>query len=157
MTYVLQEMLNVRELREQIASDNVMKAKSKLERARKEVVKAEKALENYKIWAKQEETRLYEEVINHSVRRGDISNLRFKIKKLAEDEAQYEAKIEEAKAMVEQRKQELEEAKQAHMNAIKNLQKLEDHKETWMLEYKREQERLQDLEMEEFRSVAPLI
>ena len=147
--YALKDLLRVRHLREQMASDNVVKAKVKVLDAQKEVEKAEKELKEYIEWEKKEEERLFKQVIKKKVKRMNITELRQEVARIRNKIADYEKAVEDAKEALRKREEELVAARAYHFEMLKNVEKLEDHKSNWVKEESKEQERLADIELEE--------
>jgi len=147
--YVLKDLLRVRHLREQMASDAVVKAKVKVLEAEEDVKQAEKELEDYLKWQKEEEERLFQKVIKKKVKRMNITELRQAIAKIRNKIDDYKKAVEDAKEALRKREEELVAARAYHFEMIRNVEKLEDHKSMWMEEQNKENERLADLELEE--------
>lgn len=148
--YVLEDLLYIREMREQMAKDQMSKARRHVAEMIELVKQRKKELEEYKEWRVKEEERLYEEVMNTEVKKVELDELRSKIANIRNKELDYVQAIDVARDKREEAKKALEEAKLLYKQAQLNREKIEEHKEVWMEEWKREQMRLEDIEMEEF-------
>ncbi len=153
MAYVLQDLLKIRMMREQWAKDELIKAQNVLEEAIKKVEKKKKELEDFRIWRKEEEERLYAEIMLKHVKRTDIDGLKINIANLEKKELEHVQAVDDAEQEREKAKEALAEARSLYNLALVNVQKLEEHKETWMAEWSKEQELLVEKEMEDFKSL----
>lgn len=153
MPYVLQDLLKIRLMREQWAKDKLIKAQNVLEAAIKKVEKKKEELKDFRIWRAKEEERLYAEVMHKHVKRVDIDGLKINIANLEKRELEHVQAIDDAEREREKAKEALEEARTLYNLALVNVQKLEEHKETWMAEWSKEQELLVEKEMEDFKAL----
>lgn len=153
MAYVLQDLLKIRLMREQWAKDALIKAQNILDAAIRKVEEAKKALADYKVWRVGETKRLYAEVMNKQVKRGDIDALKINLANLEKKELDYVQAIENAEEEREKAKEGVEAARKAYNLAQIGVQKLEEHKTTWMVEWTKEQEALVEKEMEDFKAL----
>lgn len=153
MAYVLQDLLKIRLMREQWAKDELIKAQNVLDAAIKKVEKKKKELNDFRIWRAKEEERLYAEIMHKHVKRGDIDGLKINIANLEKKELEHIQALDDAEQEREKAKEALEEARTLYHLALVNVQKLEEHKETWMAEWSKEQELLVEKEMEDFKSL----
>lgn len=151
MAYPLRDLLRIRIIREDAATDNLTKAKNNLENAIRNVEKKKKELEDYKVFRKEETDRLYKEIVNKKIKKIDLDELKAEIAKLERKELEYLEALEEAKRQHEEAVQKLEEARVIYRQALMDVKKISEHKESWMAEYNKEQERIADIEMEEFK------
>lgn len=153
MPYVLQDLLKIRMMREQWAKDELIKAQNVLEAAIKKVEKKKKELADFRIWRKKEEERLYAEVMLKHVKRTDIDGLKINIANLEKRELEHVQAVDDAEKEREQAKEALAQARSLYNLALVNVQKLEEHKETWMAQWSKEQELLVEKEMEDFKAL----
>ena len=147
---MLHELLKIKNIREQSAETEVRKCKSRVEAAKEEVKKKQQEFEEYVEWRGKEEQRLYDNIINMEVRQNDLDNLKKKIALLREKDVTLEQAVNEAKKKVEEEEQALEKAREVHAKAMQAVQKFEEFTRVQDAEAKKEAERLEDLEMEEF-------
>ena len=147
---MLHELLKIKNIREQAAETEVRKCKNRVEAAKEEVKKKQQEVEEYVEWRGKEEQRLYDNIINAEVRQNDLDNLKKKIALLREKDVILEQAVAEAKKNVEKEEQALEKAREEHTKAMQAVQKFEEFTKVQDAEAKKEAERVEDLEMEEF-------
>ena len=147
---MLHDLLKIKRIREKSAQGEVRKCRHHLDAARAEVVKREQELEAYKIWRHKEEQRLYDSIINTEVRQRDLDGLKQKIAGLRTKDFQYQQAIDEARGMVTQAEQNLVAAEEHYRKAIQATQKFEEFTRVLDEEERKEKERLEELELEEF-------
>ena len=153
-TYLLQDLVRVREFREDRAGKAVLKARSFAEEARLDLRKKEKELTSYQKWRVEEEDRLIRSIMLKKVRLGEITDLRLDIAALRERELDHIDAVKKAEGDLDRALEDLEQARLAHIRATQELEKLVEHREAWRDEMRLESERSEDLEMEEFFSVS---
>lgn len=151
MAYVLKDLLRIRHAREEVAKNELAKAQNIYLESIKKVEKAEKDLEKYKEWRKKEEERLFEEIKNQKVRKNAIDILKMDFMKLKDGEVKKKQAVENAKKKREEAKEKMKEAKATYNHTLLKLQKLIEHKEAWMEEWRKEQEMLAEKEFEDFK------
>lgn len=152
MAYVLKELLKIRVMREQWAKNALIKAQNVLEAAIRKVEEKKKELEDYRVWRKEEEKRLYAEVMKKKVKRFDLDALKLKLADLEKKELEYIQAIDDAKAEREKAKEAVEAARVAYNLTLVGVQKLEEHRAGWMAEWTKEQEMAAEKEMEDFKT-----
>ena len=147
---MLHELLKIKNIREQAAETEVRKCKNRVEAAKEEVKKKQQEFVEYVEWRGKEEQRLYDNIINTEVRQNDLDNLKKKVAMLREKDVTLEQAVAEAEKKVEEEKQALEKAREEHAKAMQAVQKFEEFTKVQDAEAKKEAERIEDLEMEEF-------
>lgn len=150
--YLLQDLIRVREHREDKASKAVTAAMRAVKEANEQLEARQKELKDYHIWRLQEEERLMDSIMKKPVRLGEITDLKAEIGFLREKEMAYKDAVTQAEAELDRARKALEEAKMVHKKAQQDLEKLLEHREAWKEEQSLEEERLSDLELEDFRS-----
>lgn len=147
---MLHELLKIKNIRAQAAETEVRKCKNRVEAAQEEVKKKQQEFEEYVGWRGKEEQRLYDNIINAEVRQNDLDNLKKKVALLREKDVTLEQAVAEAQKKVEEEEQILEKAREEHAKAMQAVQKFEEFTKVQDAEAKKEAERIEDLEMEEF-------
>ncbi len=147
---MLHDLLKIKHIREQSAEREVRKCQSQLEKAQQEVKNRQTAFEEYVEWRVQEEKRLYDNIINAEIHQNDLDKLKQEVAILREKDVTLEQAIAEAEKEVEVAKLALLEAQQQHAKAMQAVEKFEEFTKIQDEEAKKEAERLEDLEMEEF-------
>ena len=141
--YPLQSLLTVRHFREEAAKNEVRAAERRLAEAREEVRKREEELERYRVWRPEEEKRRYDAILGEAMSLDDVAEFRASLGAVAE-----------AEKNVARKEQEVNTAREAVAAARKEAAKIEAHRDIWLTEAKKEAERQEDLEMEEFKAPA---
>ena len=147
---MLHELLKIKKIREQSAETEVRKCQNQLDVAKQEERDKQKAFEEYVQWRIQEEKRLYDNIINTEVHQNDLDKLKLKVAQLREKDVTLEQALVQAGQQVQEAEQALAEAKEAYNLAMQAVQKFEEFTRIQDEEAKKEAERLEDLEMEEF-------
>ena len=152
--YPLQSLLSVRLFREEGAKNEVRAAERRVEEAREAVRKEEEKLEAYRKWWPEEVDRRYAAILGKKMSTDDMGIFREGLNRLAADEQIYVQAVNEAVKAVKMREKEVTAAREAVVIARKEAAKIEAHRDIWMVDAKKEAERQEDLEMEEFKSPA---
>lgn len=155
--YVLQDLLNVRKLREDAAAKEWGRQKEVVAAAEVELAQRRKELEEYKTWRVQRENELFEEILDQTIQFKDLEDLRFRIQKLRDDESNYESRLIEAEERLRNEQQKLEEAREHYYEAYRQRDKLDEHKAMWVREAAKEQEVWEEKEMEDFKTRMQLL
>ena len=144
-SYPLQSLLTVRHFREEGAKNEGRAAERRLAEAREEVRKKEEELERYRIWRPEEENRRYDAIMGETMSLEEVAGFRASLGALAEGEQERILSVTEAEKAVGQKEREVAAAREAVAEA---------RREVWLAEAKREAERQEDLELEEFKTPA---
>lgn len=150
--YLLQDLVRVREFREDRASKALSRAQRLVEEAKKSLQEKEKQLKTYKIWQIEEEERLIQSIMLKKVQIGDIQDLRLDIVALKDKEFELIDSVKKAEAELDRALDELKRAQKKHIETVQDLEKLLEHRETWLEEEKAENELREELELEDFVS-----
>lgn len=154
--YPLQSLLDVRKYREHNAQNAVRQAENHYKECVNTCLEQQNKIDNYQKWRVLEEEKKYKEILGQNLHIDDLEDfkqyfslLKEKGIKLEEELYNLEKQKETAKQAVEQKKQEFKLAK-------KNTAKIEAHHDIWKEIEKKEQERKEDLEAEEFKPLSSL-
>ena len=147
---MLHELLRIKQIREHAAHEQVRKVQEQLQQARQEAEDKEQELRDYLDWRGKEEQRLYDNIINTQVKQNDLDTLKHKIAMLREKDVLLEQDLEEAKQKIREVEEALDKAREEHMKALQGVEKFEEFNRVHDAEAKKEAERLEDIEMEEF-------
>ena len=153
-SYPLQALLPVRHFREAGAKNEGRAAERRLAEAREEVRKKEEELERYRIWRPEEENRRYDAIMGETMSLEEVAGFRASLGALAEGEQERILAVTEAEKAVGQKEREVAAAREAVAEARREAAKIEAHRDIWLAEAKREAERQEDLELEEFKTPA---
>lgn len=152
MSYPLQDLLKIRQLRERMAQENLIKAQKDLENAFQRVIRKQKALDEFKEWRVDEEDRLYYKIHNKKIKTDGLENFRYEFAQLDEKELVHEKAVIDAEEKREEAKEALALAREHYKQAIINLEKIREHEKSWLDVWNKELEAAADKEMEEFQS-----
>ncbi len=150
MSYALQDLVRVREHREEQASEAVARARRLLREAEAALVQAQTNLAEYAAWRIEEEQRMLDGLMRRVLRLGELNDTRQDIALLREREFDFIDKVKQAEAAVAKAEAHLDECRQRHAKAVRDLEKLVEHRAQWQHERTLEMERTEDLELEDF-------
>jgi hypothetical protein len=150
MKYVLEDLIRVRRIREDGAQHEVIRKRHDLETAAQSVVEKKAGLSDYIKWRVAKEDRLYSGIQGKIVGRQDLEDLKLKVALMRDQEAAYEKDVEEAERALEIARDKLEEAKGNYRSAVREVQKMDEHKKAWLTERHKEEELEAEKELEDF-------
>lgn len=153
--YYLEDLLKVRKFREEIAGNEALVKKTKLEEAVALVKKKKKELVEYRKWRIETEQKLFDDIKGKLINLKELDDIKIKIGLMREKEALLEQEIMEARKKRNSAQKKLEEAQEAYRTAIRETEKIEEHKKMWLEELTKEEEELQDKELEDFHTRKP--
>lgn len=148
--YPLQDMVFVREHREDKASKAVTAARRAVLEAEQLLIARQRELDDYSKWRVIEEERLIQSIMRRPVRLGDITDIRLEISSIRERELDFIDQVRKAEGELDRAKDDLDRAKLIFKQATQDLEKLIEHRVSWQQEQNLEAERLADLELEDF-------
>ena len=148
--YVLQDLLNIRNMREDDAAQAVTVAKYKVEEAARAIEDKIKEKEDYVIWRKKREIELYDGIKGKKVKLQDLDDLKNRVYMLRQRDLAFEKAIDDAKRAKVEAEKAVEDAIAKHKAAIKERQKIEEHKKIWLDEKLAEENEKQEKEAEDF-------
>lgn len=148
--YELQDMVRVRQHREEQAGEAVTRARRRLVEAEENLVKSQRALLDYATWRVEEEKRRLDALMHRTLKLGELSDERAEIALLRDNELALADEVVRAEAAVTEARARLEEARIKHAQAVRDLEKLLEHQMAWRAEASREDERAETAELEEF-------
>jgi type III secretion protein O len=152
--YPLQDLLRVRQFREDNASNELTAQRKRVAEAEALVEQRKRERAEFHDWREQEEERLYQSVVQKQVTRQDLDDLRDTIANHRAHEDDLLVKVKESETALEQARESLRKAHAAWLAAQKSRQKITEHREQWLLEEAREAENFADKELEDFRALA---
>ncbi len=130
-SYPLEDLVSVRKFREVGKSRVVSIAQRQLEEAVQLVKDCEEKAEAYSAWRIEEEKNVYEEIIGEQVKLAALEELKEVIRGFRMKEAAMRQEILDAEKQVSECETALEQAKAEHREAVRDLEKLEEHREVW--------------------------
>lgn len=148
--YVLQDLLNIRNMREDDAAQAVTVAKYKVEEAARNIETKIKEKEEYVAWRLNREIELYDGIKGKQVKLKDLDELKERVFMLRQRDLAFEKAIDDARRAKADAEQAVEAAIQKHKASIKERQKIEEHKKIWLDEKLAEENDKQEKEAEDF-------
>lgn len=146
-------MLRVRNLRKDKASDALVKAKRALSAAEEFELVQKKNLSEFLEKKPMYISTIYDKLVKKKFFKiNAIDFVALKMSKLDQRQMKLELNLKEAISKSEAARKAVEECKTNLMQAIANLNKIEEHKKTWKAEFNALQEFLQEKEMEDFKT-----
>ena len=148
--YPLAPLLKVREYREDAAKNALSAAERAVVEAQEAEERCREELERYKVWRQEEVERRYDAIMGKSLSLKELDVFKAGLGALADGELKLEEAVTQALENVKKRQ-----AREAARQAQHETAKIVTHRDIWLVEAKREAERLEDLEMEEFKPLPP--
>jgi type III secretion protein O len=149
MAYILQDLLDIREMRDDSASQKLKREQNRYEQALREIEECKRELERYIEWRKGEEDGRYEGMMRKKLLVRRLEELRTEITLLREGDLVKQKKILDAESAADKARADLDAARLARQMAQKDLQKIEEHRDIWVEDWLKEQNLLMDREAEE--------
>ncbi len=155
MRYVLQDLLNVRQFREDTASQELLKARNRLAVAEQTLLDRQRELREYIAWRVAEEEKLYAQIMRREIQRKELDDLKLTIQELRDRELSFQENILKAEKAITEAKAALQQAQAAYRDTVKAREKLDEHKAVWTDEQLKEVEFNTEKETEDFRPRDP--
>lgn len=151
MKYPLEDLLRVRNFREDNAANELTKRRREVEQAEELVQQRKQELADYIQWRIKREEELYNVVMQKPVQLKDLDDLKQDIQLLREKEHLYEDRIREAEKALADARQALDDANAQYQAAVRDRQKIDEHKDLWAQETAKINEANAEKELEDFR------
>ncbi len=154
--YPLAALLRLRLYREENAKNEVARIE-KIYRHEQDRLKAYKEeAEAYKLSIPERVEAEYATIIGKTCKLKDIDTVKARVADIEQVLVDMEFRVEEQRQVLVKCEEQLKKAREAVVFARKEAAKIEKHKEIWTEIQKKEAERLEDLEMEEFGGIKEL-
>ncbi len=151
--YPLTSLLNLRLYREDKAKNEVVKQEKICAQEQEKLKQLHQEAERYKAQIPALVEAEYAKIMGKPCTLQDIDAVKHQVAVIEQGLVLREMKADEQRLVLQDCQQRLHEAKQAVVFARKEAAKIEKHKEIWLEIQKKEAERLEDLEMEEFQGI----
>ncbi len=149
--YPLGPLLSVRQYREDAAQNLLRQAERGAREAEATLREREKELERYRLWRIEEENRRYEAIMGQLMSLDDLEEFKAGLGRLRDEELMREENVSTAKLALDKARQAVTDAKSGLNRARRDTARILAHKDIWTEMARREAERKEDLESEEFR------
>ncbi len=148
--YPLGPLLSAREYREDAAKREAAAALAAAREAREAADAAKARWRHYREWRPGEEARLFEEIRGGDWPVSTVDAYRESVHALRETELALERAGEEADRAAVEAESAAEQARRRHVEAVRNRQKIQEHKTRWLRAEALRQEAAAEAEMEDF-------
>ena len=155
MIYPLGVLLRVRNLRQDKAMNNLTRAEGRLAEARRTLRDARHKHEEFLVWLEEEEERRYASIMERDMTLDDVDEFKLGLCSIRGLEAGYLERILRAEKGVEDCEAACREAKDLLLEAQRATLKIEEHKARWSELAHKEEERLEEAELEDFVPATP--
>ncbi|MCD0457872.1 type III secretion system stalk subunit SctO [Roseiconus lacunae] len=155
--YLLQDLLSVRTVRQESARRETHRCQHAVKQAEEAVAQAEVNLNEFIQFRIRREQELFNEVALQLINTPKLETMRFRVQQLRDQEIDRRAAVIDAKKVLQERTEALEEAEEQYREACRQNDKLIEHKSWWDAQQRREAEALEEKENEDFRSTSPLV
>ena len=150
MSYVLQPLLRIREMREDRATGELVAARHELAVAEEALTARQRDLEEWEKTKEERRDRIYDAIIGRKVSRDQIDIANEGVARIDEEGVLKADNVKRAEGVVKE-KSDAADVARANLNiAIKNRMKIDEHKSVWLAEDAREQEARAEGELEDF-------
>ena len=150
MAYALQSMLRIRMMREDRASAELSAARQEVRRAEQNLEESKETLRQFEATKEERRDRIYAAVIGHAVSREVIDRVLEGVARIDEEGALKADNVNLAIGKLKERQEEAEKARVGFIKASKERMKISEHRAVWLAEEAKEQERRQEIELEDF-------
>lgn len=150
MAYALESMLRIRRMREDRASETLVAARHAQEQAATELRRRQRKHGDWLETKEERRDRVFAAVMGVPVRRDAIDLARESVSRIDEEGVLLEDGVVRARAELEAREKESEQARTKFLAATRNREKIDQHKSLWMESERKAQEAAADAELEEF-------
>ena len=150
MAYALQSMLRIRTMREDRASADLAAARQKVRQAAQELEDRKEELRHFEETKEERRDRIYDAVIGHALKREELDQVLEGVARIDEEGVLKADNVTMAEGVLKEKKELAEKAREGFVRASKERMKITEHKSIWMAEEAKEQDRRQEIELEDF-------
>ena len=145
-------LITARKIREDNAQRSVVSARNELNTLLENIENKKVEVQHYEEWRKEEEVRRFIEIQNTTLSQKEMDKFKWGIAALKARTLELEEEVMNMQAKIPEVEQKIDEAIRVHKETIREREKIEEHKQKWIEELRKESDRLEDLELEEFRT-----
>jgi G:T/U-mismatch repair DNA glycosylase len=147
---MIQDILFIKKDKEKKAIDILKKCKQDVAKKKSQVEDKQGELKKYKKWRIQEETNIYDSILNKNIKQKKIDETKHKIAKLREKDVKILEDINIAKKKLQEAEDSLLQAQESYDIAFKAVEKFKEINEIINEEELKEKNLREELETEEF-------
>lgn len=151
--YPLSGLLFIRDFRLDAATKAVSVAEAVLRDAQATLIRRQEELAVWRKWCDEEIARRYQAIMGQCLTQDDLDRFKAGLSMLADEGLSKEEAVHEAAQALEVARGKVAAARQLWRDADHERQKILYHRDEWQKGYAKEQVRLEDLELEEFKPV----
>ena len=151
---MFEELLRVKEFREQGAANAVSRAKAVVAEKAQAVRDAEAAVAHYNAYRVAEEPRLFEEIRGAEIKLEKLEEMNQRVAMMRDHELKLQQAVNDAETAVDTANEALKAAEAAHHKARKELQKFEEFAKAQREEAAKAESRKEENEVEEISEAA---
>ncbi|HVL10233.1 MAG TPA: YscO family type III secretion system apparatus protein [Burkholderiaceae bacterium] len=145
----LDELLSLKQFRENEAEREVMRSVNALERCEAARDQCEQALDAFRVYAREKELAMYADLCTRTVELGEIEDVQHAVTRLREEEAAHADAVAQARAEEEAARDALAQARTAHLGAVRMTQKFAELVQQSMQEQTRDRAMREEHELDE--------
>ena len=150
MPYALQPMLRIRTRREDRAATELTAARTAEREAERALEERKEELAEYERTKEERRDRVYDAVMGRPCSMDDLDKAREGVARIDEEGVLKADNVARAEGVLHEKEEASAVAQSALNLAIKERMKIEEHRQQWVEEDRKEQERLEDIELEDF-------
>jgi type III secretion protein O len=149
--YPLQPLLTVREYRENSAQSALRQAERAVGEAEQALLACREELERYRTWRAEEDNRRYEAIMHQLLSVQELEDFKAGLARLRDAELKREEDVSDAEKALSEAREVADLAKNRLLKARRETARILAHKDIWIIAARREAERKEELESEEFK------
>ncbi len=150
MAYQLEQLLTIRNRREDRARGELQTARQAVSQAQRDLEDRRADLAEFEASKDERRSRIYDTVIGRQVKRDDLELAREGLARIDQEGVLKADNVTRATEVLAQKETAAEEAKAAYILSAKDRSKITEHKADWQREEQRDAEYRQDIELEDF-------
>ncbi len=150
MPYLLQPMIRIRQRREDAAGAALVAARVEERAAAKTLEERREELAEYERTKEERRDRVYDAVMGRPCTMDDLDKAREGVARIDEEGILKADNVTRAEGVLHEKEEASAVAQSALNLAIKERMKIEEHRQQWVEEDRKEQERIADFELEDF-------
>ena len=150
MSYLLQPMIRIRQRREDAAGAALVAARVEERAAAKTLEERREELAEYERTKEERRDRVYDAVMGRPCSMDDLDKAREGVARIDEEGVLKADNVARAEGVLHEKEEASAVAQSALNLAIKERMKIEEHRQQWVEEDRKEQERLAEFELEDF-------
>lgn len=149
MNYPLDQLHQVRSLREKLAQSDLAQGRNRLDQADQELNRTQADLESHRLHQSQMEARLFEEIACKKLTLNELEIYRGRMTDLRTEEENFRERVRQAKTQKDATRAEVDRLSAVFQQRCRESTKLEQHRKVWKTGFEDEIDQRMEDEMEE--------